>query len=1071
MKRIAYIITKPGNEEDNKVLKWLEERNYLDIGFIKVEQFSERENFDAIWVHSIEDFVVKQDMINWLKGQLDKGTNLLLTMNAVKLLVTLGLEEKKALRLSKNKIKGLRDIKGFQSYDGHPLFEGLNNGVYILQPSSLIKSTINYRGTKANVIAVEKSYINYHINKRLIWKYKISNALILAIGGFLSWKTYENNLVTNNFNKFMENTFKYITNVFNFSKETYFPIQPSSGTGKIAVNYNKTLNICPRKFEYQTCGLSISSPPSSNLYDLAGRRLLLMGKEDGNITEIWAHPYRILKKLKLTIDRKTITKYIKDFIVYPEFVYRKLIYHNGNIEEYIQAGLDAPVATMEYRLNLDKELQLTFSSDIDLKAMWPRTDYYMGKIEYGYDDKLGAVFVSDKKRRCRVLTGCNIKPYQVKFKVRENISNVHIEMTFNIKSGKTKLIFAVAAAQQTEDELELFCKAFDVRLINSDLRAYYTDLQKKMLCFETEDKEFDTSFDWAKVGIDKFYAETPGLGKGFLAGFANSGKGWQKARPGYAWYFGRDSEWCSLGVLGYGDLEKVKENLNLLMKYQNINGKIFHEITTSGIIHYDSADATPLFLIVFQKYISYTGDYSFLKRNWDNFKAAVQFCFSTDSDKDHLIENTNVGHGWIEFGKLSSSHASLYLNSIWAKALQGGAILAKFMNEPELEKRWEEESREVLKTIDSLYWDEKTQYYALGINSLGERLKFKTIMPSIPLYFRLINPSRAHKMFTDFSSSKFSSDWGVRIIDNKSSSYQSKSYHEGSIWPLFTGWTSLAEYAYGRGIQGYIHLMNNLLLYKNWTKGYIGEVFDGERYIPSGVCTHQAWSETMAIQPVVEGMLGYEPDVLNKDIVLSPNFPSHWDKVKICNLPYGNTKLNLKYSKKCKSSRWMVKYDLSGVLAEEAVLEFCPFLPPFSKVIAVRVNGKTVKYKVCNTLFTPRVIISSHFKGTFIIEIEYECDFEIIPPVPCPKIHQKSTSIRILDIIQLDTHNYVIKMEGIPEKTYKIKFIHNPETKIISPLAESIKQENISTTLEVKFPKSKDNYVNTDIDIIVKDKR
>lgn len=1071
MKRIAYIITKPGNEEDTKVLKWLKKRNFPDIDFIKVEQFSETYNFDAIWIHSIEDFVLKQDMLNWLKGQLDKGTNLLLTMNAVKLLVTLDLEEKKSLKLSKNKIRGMRDIKGFQSCDGHPLFEGLNNGVYILQPSSLIKSTINYRGTKAHTVAVEKSYISYHVDKRLIWKYKTANGLILAISSFMSWKIYEKNLLANNFNKFMENTFKYITNVFNFSKETFFTAQPSSGTGKIAVNYNKTLNICPEDFEYQTCGLSISSPPSSNLYDLAGRRIFLMGKEDGGVTEIWAHPYRVLKKLKLNIDRKTITKYIKDFIVYPEFVYKKLIHHAGSIDEYIQTGLDAPVATMEYRLNLDKELQLIFSFDIDLKAMWPRTDYYMGKIEYRHDDKLGAVFVSDKKRRCRVLAGCNIKPYQVKFKVRENISNVHVEMTFNIKSGKTKLIFAVAAAQQKENELELFCKAFDTRLINDNLRTYYAGLHKKMLYFETEDKEFDNSFDWAKVGIDKFYAETPGLGKGFLAGFANVGKDWQKSRPGYAWYFGRDSEWCSLGVLGYGDFEKVKENLNLLMKYQNIDGKIFHEITTSGIIHYDSADATPLFLIVFQKYVSCTGDYSFLEKNWGNFKTAVQFCFSTDSDKDHLIENTNVGHGWIEFGKLSSSHASLYLNSIWVKALQGGAKLAQFMNETELVKRWEGGSKEVLKTIDSLYWDEKTQYYALGITPLGEQLKFRTIMPSIPLYFKLTAPSKAHSMFIDFSSSKFSSDWGVRIIDNKSSSYQSQSYHEGSIWPLFTGWTSLAEYAYGRGLQGYIHLMNNFLLYKNWTKGYIGEVFDGERYIPSGVCAHQAWSETMAIQPVVEGMLGYEPDVLNKGIVLSPNFPSHWDKVKICNLPYGNTKLNLKYSKKCNSSRWMVKYDLSGVLTEEIALEFRPFLPPFSRVITVRVNGKTIKYKVCNELFAPRVIISNYFKEDFIIEIEFECDFEIIPPVPCPKIFQKSTSIRILDIIQLDTHNYVIKLEGVPEKTYNIKFIHNPETKIISPLAESTKQENISTTIGVKFPKLKGNYVNTDIDIIVQNKK
>jgi hypothetical protein len=132
---------------------------------------------------------------------------------------------------------------------------------------------------------------------------------------------------------------------------------------------------------------------------------------------------------------------------------------------------------------------------------------------------------------------------------------------------------------------------------------------------------------------------------------------------------------------------------------------------------------------------------------------------------------------------------------------------------------------------------------------------------------------------------------------------------------------------------------------------------------------------------------------------------------------------------------------------------------------------RPTKYKVCNELFAPRVIISNYFKKDFIIEIEYECDFEIIPPVPSPKIYQKSTSIRILDIKRSDTHKYVINLEGISEKIYKIKFIHNPETKIISSLAGFIKPGNISTTLGVKFPRSKGNYVNTDIDVIVQNKK
>jgi hypothetical protein len=38
------------------------------------------------------------------------------------------------------------------------------------------------------------------------------------------------------------------------------------------------------------------------------------------------------------------------------------------------------------------------------------------------------------------------------------------------------------------------------------------------------------------------------------------------------------------------------------------------------------------------------------------------------------------------------------------------------------------------------------------------------------------------------------------------------SYHYGSVWPLFTGWVSMAAYRYGRPHVGYQALMANALL-------------------------------------------------------------------------------------------------------------------------------------------------------------------------------------------------------------------------------------------------------------------
>jgi len=85
----------------------------------------------------------------------------------------------------------------------------------------------------------------------------------------------------------------------------------------------------------------------------------------------------------------------------------------------------------------------------------------------------------------------------------------------------------------------------------------------------------------------------------------------------------------------------------------------------------------PLYLILAGRYLHYSGDVEFIRNNWDHIRKALDFCFSTDTDGDHLIENTLVGHGWEEGGGLFGTHSSLYLSSCWAEALEQSAFMAK----------------------------------------------------------------------------------------------------------------------------------------------------------------------------------------------------------------------------------------------------------------------------------------------------------------------------------------------------------------------------------------------------------
>jgi len=122
----------------------------------------------------------------------------------------------------------------------------------------------------------------------------------------------------------------------------------------------------------------------------------------------------------------------------------------------------------------------------------------------------------------------------------------------------------------------------------------------------------------------------------------------------------------------------------------------------------------------------------------------------------------------------------------------------------------------------------------------------------------------------------FNADWGVRLVSDDQPFYNPQGYHYGSVWPLFTGWTALAEFRYGRWLQGLIHLQNALRDNQHSALGCIEEVFHGALYQPAGVCPHQAWSESMMLQPIYEGLLGIRPHALERRIEIAPYVQLHW---------------------------------------------------------------------------------------------------------------------------------------------------------------------------------------------------
>jgi len=111
------------------------------------------------------------------------------------------------------------------------------------------------------------------------------------------------------------------------------------------------------------------------------------------------------------------------------------------------------------------------------------------------------------------------------------------------------------------------------------------------------------------------------------------------------------------------------------------------------------------------------------------------------------------------------------------------------------------------------------------------------------------------------------------------------SYHQGSVWPLFTGWAAMAEYRGNQPLAGYQLLMENANLTKAQDLGAVTELLSGDFFVPFGRSTsHQLWSSAMVITPTLRGLFGIDIDAQTKTITVNPHLPAGWSSAEIRNI-------------------------------------------------------------------------------------------------------------------------------------------------------------------------------------------
>src|SRR6185437_15727605 len=209
------------------------------------------------------------------------------------------------------------------------------------------------------------------------------------------------------------------------------------------------------------------------------------------------------------------------------------------------------------------------------------------------------------------------------------------------------------------------------------------------------------------------------------------------------------------------------------------------------------------------------------------------------------------------------------------------AKIAKATGNEEIAEQAEKRATHIAAQIEKEYLPPDTNFYAFSRNADGKLDSSPTIYPAVAAWDGTFELARADAMLNRWASQEFSTDWGTRDLSPTVSFYDPVSYHQGSVWPLFTGWVSLSEYRNGRSLSGYAHLMQNADLTWAQNLGAVTELLSGEFYRWWGRSTsHQLWSSAMVFTPAVRGMFRLEWNAAENTLTVTPNLPAQWNEAK-----------------------------------------------------------------------------------------------------------------------------------------------------------------------------------------------
>lgn len=860
---VLFVVPDAGASRETSAARvWLEEQTSFDARHVALSQLPEAlEGPDSVvWFHWVEQPRLGGSVRRALDAHVRAGGGLLGTLCGVGLPVALGWEEigpnekyegpwsPDAGDEAAASFSQVHWIRGLQSFRGHPLFEGLGSGAYLWSPREGERFVRwGYAGDewplRARILAVERSYISMNPGRRLAWESMIDAGWVVCIGGYVN---------------FGARSPKYRPHLECLVSNALYRAAPNGNRARLlggewrravrAVEPDDTVPLPPAfdaagAFDVAEGEPALEREPAGAEFNLAGSRAFVTGVERTGPDEVWFHPFRGVSRWQLSSsevggDRSELVA--TRFRIQPGVITRQLTVDGRGLRERTMVAPNAAALLVELA-PVDGPVRVNWSLETDLRLMWPYPPEAVGRLSYRV--RGGALGVGSETGEW---LGVRIEPAPAALAVLnasdDDRSRLRVEAELEIREPVRFLLLGSSGGEEVPNR-RVTGAAW------AEERARARRLQREVQVGALEnDPELARAAEWAKWRLSTYRVTVAGLGTSLVAGYGRSGRAaFGDGRPGYAWFFGRDACWTALACLAADQHESARFVLEFLGRHQDLTGQILHECTTSGVVHFDAADSTPLYLLLAARYLAATDDRATLEREWPRIMKAYRFCLSTDSDGDGLIENAGVGHGWIEFGPLGGHHVSLYLAGVWTAALAALEGAARSLGHPELADELAYRAGAARASLELSFFEPVAGRYAHGRRADGSLNLAETAMTAVPLLLGAVRPERCGAWLDRVAGDDFTAPWGVRLLPRTDPDYRPDAYHGGSVWPLFTGWVSLAEARAGRTASARRHGEQLAKVLHIHSPGAWPEVLHGEEPLSIGVTADQAWSTGLAL--------------------------------------------------------------------------------------------------------------------------------------------------------------------------------------------------------------------------------